>query len=61
MDHISGLPGLLLSMGNSDRCEPVTMIGPKGLENVVNSLRVIAPELPFSLKFIGDSESRGTN
>ncbi|NLJ91381.1 MAG: ribonuclease Z [Clostridiales bacterium] len=51
-DHISGLPGLLLSMGNSDRTEPVTLIGPKGLERVVNSLRVIAPELPFELKFI---------
>ena len=51
-DHISGLPGLLLSMGNSDRIEPVTMIGPKGLEHVVNSLRVIAPELPFPLRFI---------
>lgn len=25
-DHISGLPGLLLSMGNSDRKEPVTLI-----------------------------------
>ena len=33
-DHISGLPGLLLSMGNSDRKEPVTLIGPKGLEKV---------------------------
>ncbi len=51
-DHISGLPGLLLSMGNSDRTEPVTLIGPKGLERVVNALRVIAPELPFSLNFI---------
>lgn len=51
-DHISGLPGLLLSMGNADRKEPVTLIGPKGLERVVNSLRVIAPELPFELKFI---------
>lgn len=51
-DHISGLPGLLLSMGNADRTDPVTMIGPKGLERVVNSLRVIAPELPFSLNFI---------
>lgn len=51
-DHISGLPGLLLSMGNADRTEPVTLIGPKGLERVVNSLRVIAPELPFELKFI---------
>lgn len=51
-DHISGLPGLLLSMGNAERKEPVTMIGPKGLEKVVNSLRVIAPGLPFSIRFI---------
>ncbi len=56
-DHISGLPGLLLSMGNADRTEPVTLIGPRGLERVVNSLRVIAPELPFSLKFIELSEA----
>lgn len=51
-DHISGLPGLLLTMGNADRTEPVTMIGPKGLERVVNALRVIAPELPFEINFI---------
>ena len=51
-DHISGLPGLLLSMGNADRTQPVTMIGPKGLKRVVNSLRVIAPELPFEIRFI---------
>ncbi len=51
-DHISGLPGLLLTMGNAERTEPVTMIGPKGLERVVGALRTIAPELPFSLKFI---------
>ena len=46
-DHISGLPGLLLTMGNADRKEPLTLIGPKGLERVVSALRVIAPELPF--------------
>ena len=51
-DHISGLPGLLLSMGNAERTEPVTMIGPRGLERVVNSLRVIAPELPFPIQFV---------
>ena len=51
-DHISGLPGLLLTMGNAERTEPLTLIGPKGLERVVNALRVIAPELPFELKFI---------
>ncbi|MCI6060036.1 MAG: ribonuclease Z [Dorea sp.] len=51
-DHISGLPGLLLTMGNADRTEPLTLIGPKGLERVVNALRVIAPELPFSIQCI---------
>ena len=48
-DHISVLPGLLLTMGNADRKEPLTLIGPKGLERVVNALRVIAPELPFPI------------
>ncbi|HBA96666.1 MAG TPA: ribonuclease Z [Lachnospiraceae bacterium] len=51
-DHISGLPGLLLSMGNSDRTKPVTLIGPKGLQKVVESLLVIAPGLPFKIEFI---------
>lgn len=51
-DHISGLPGLLLTMGNAERTEPLTMIGPKGLERVVNALRTIAPELPFDIRYI---------
>ncbi|MCM1180238.1 MAG: ribonuclease Z [Clostridium sp.] len=51
-DHISGLPGLLLTLGNAERTEPVTMIGPKRLEKVVNALRIIAPELPFPIRFI---------
>ena len=51
-DHVSGLPGLLLTMGNAERTEPLLMVGPKGLERVVNSLRVIAPELPFEIKFM---------
>lgn len=48
-DHIGGLPGLLLTMGNSDRTEPLTLIGPPGLERVVNALRIIAPGLPFPI------------
>ena len=51
-DHISGLPGLLLTMGNAERTEPLTLIGPRGLERMVNALRVIAPELPFELQFV---------
>ena len=48
-DHIGGLPGLLLTMGNSDRTEPLTLIGPPGLEKVVSALRTIAPGLPFPI------------
>ena len=51
-DHISGLPGLLLSMGNAERKEPVTLIGPRGLQKVVESLLVIAQGLPFELQYI---------
>ncbi len=50
-DHVSGLPGMLLTMGNAERTEPLLIVGPKGVERIVNSLRVIAPELPFEIKF----------
>lgn len=56
-DHISGLPGLLLGIGNTERTEPILMIGPRGLAHVVNSLRVIAPELPFEIKFLELTEN----
>ena len=55
-DHISGLPGLLLTMGNAERTEPLTIIGPKGLERVVSAMRVIAPELPFEIRCIEITE-----
>ena len=51
-DHISGLPGLLLTMANSDRTEPLKLIGPSGLKSVVSSLLVIANDLPFELDFL---------
>ncbi len=50
-DHISGLPGFLLSMGNEGRTEPLDIIAPYGASEVVNSLRVIAPEIPFEIRF----------
>lgn len=55
-DHVSGLPGLLLTMGNAERTEPLTIIGPAGLNHVVSALRTIAPELPFDLKCIEITE-----
>ncbi len=56
-DHISGLPGMLLTMGNAERTEPLLLIGPKGLTKVVSALRVIAPELPFSIECMELTES----
>ncbi len=49
-DHVSGLPGLLLTMGNAERTEPLTIVGPKGLPRLMNAIRVIAPELPFEIR-----------
>lgn len=63
-DHVAGLPGFLLTMGNAERTEDLLIIGPKGIERVVNSLRVIAPELPFKINFheiAGDFETIEVN
>lgn len=59
-DHISGLPGMLLTMGNAERTEPLLLVGPKGLSRVVASLRVIAPELPFVIDCLELTEAEQT-
>lgn len=59
-DHISGLPGMLLTMGNAERTEPLLLIGPKGLTKVVSALRVIAPELPFEINCMELTEAEQT-
>ncbi len=49
-DHIAGLPGLLLTLGNSYKTSPLSIIGPPGLHDVVSGLTVIAPALPYPLE-----------
>ncbi|MFN0069938.1 MAG: ribonuclease Z [Chloroflexota bacterium] len=49
-DHVGGLPGLLLSLGNSFRDQPVDIYGPPGLRRVVRGLRTIAPILPYRVR-----------
>lgn len=49
-DHVSGLPGLLLSMGNMGKTDELSVIGPVGTERVVHALRSIAPNLPFEIR-----------
>ena len=50
-DHTAGLPGLLLSMAKSDRTEPVTIVGPKGLEEILKGVYAIARYIPFEIKY----------
>lgn len=51
-DHVAGLPGLLLTMGNEGRREKVRICGPAGVGEIVRSLCVIAQELPFPMECV---------
>ncbi|MCM1577827.1 MAG: ribonuclease Z [Ruminococcus sp.] len=48
-DHISGLPGLLLSAGNFGKTSPLKIYCPKGGRAVIKNLCCICPELPFEV------------
>jgi len=51
-DHVAGLPGLLLTMGNEGRREKVVIAGPRGVGEIVKALTVVAQELPFSVECV---------
>lgn len=53
-DHIVGLPGLLSTIGNSGRENPLTIIGPVGIIDVIKGLSVLFKYLPYELKIIED-------
>jgi len=50
-DHVTGLPGLLLTLGNAGRTDDVLLVGPRGFAGVVERLLVVAPHLPFAVRF----------
>ena len=56
-DHIGGLAGLLLLMGNQGKTSLLTIIGPKGTKHVVEHLRVIAPVLPYDINYVELNDS----
>ncbi len=48
-DHVAGLPGLLHTVANAGRTEPMHIYGPPGTRAVVDGLRVIADWLPYGV------------
>lgn len=56
-DHIFGLPGLLSTMKNSGRVKPVTIVGPEGLEKIINSMIILIGSLDFDLNLIEDPKA----
>lgn len=48
-DHVSGLPGLFLTIGNEGRTEPIHIYGPVGLPCVISAFLSIIGELPYDL------------
>ena len=51
-DHISGLPGFLLSLGNYSKTTPLKIYGPAGIKEVVENLCCICRKLPFELEVV---------
>lgn len=54
-DHILGLPGLLMTMSLHQRKDPVTIIGPRGIRQVVETIcRFSAITFPISYQEVYD-------
>lgn len=48
-DHIAGLPGLLLTVGNNSKQSPLNIYGPVGTAGTVEKLRCICPEVTYDI------------
>ena len=51
-DHVTGLPGLLLTLNNTGRTEPLTLVGPPGLKRIVEGLTIVSRDIGFPLNYI---------
>lgn len=51
-DHVTGLPGLLLSIGNSGRTEALYIAVPRGQVKIINSLLVVCGFLPYEVRLV---------
>jgi ribonuclease Z len=56
-DHVTGLPGLLLSIGNSSRTEPLDIFAPESSLPVLRALLSVCGGLPYEVRFHGLPEN----
>ena len=49
-DHVTGLPGLLLSLGNCSRSEAVDILFPQSMKDTVLSLLKVCGGLPYDVR-----------
>lgn len=48
-DHFYGLMGLLSTIGNSSRVDDLTIVGPKGITEMINNMKTLIEYLPYKL------------
>lgn len=51
-DHINGLLGLLATMGNSEKRNPLTIVGPYGIKQAIRAMMILWEGLPYELRVI---------
>ena len=56
-DHTAGLPGLLLTVGNAGRTEPLTVWGPPGTADMIEGVKALAPEIRFPVQVCESTET----
>lgn len=56
-DHLYGLPGLVTTLALLDREEPLTVVGPAGIEGIVRGVPGLASDwLPFPVRWVEVAE-----
>lgn len=48
-DHYYGLMGLLSTIGNSSRVDDLTIVGPKGIYEIINAMKTLIEYLPYKI------------
>jgi len=51
-DHWLGLPGMLKSFALRERSEPLSVYGPKGLQDLMGAMRIVYGRLPYDLRIV---------